>query len=174
VSFTLAAGTDASWAINIFNPVTGTLSQPPIQQYSRFEVGKSAQVGRLPANAVAVTFNGLGRIISPSPIATPNLQQIDVNSVVNGEARTLRICADDVLTMGNSVLLSGSTVVASALISGGIASATLVQADPNANAVTPPILVQVTTTTGQVEIIPVNVQAAVTNKHRVSWGLVSP
>ena len=96
VSFTLATGTDPSWAINIFNPVSGTLIQPPIQQYSRFEVGKSAQVTRLPATALQVTFNGLGRIISPSPIATPNLQQIDVSSVVNGEARTLRIYADDV------------------------------------------------------------------------------
>jgi hypothetical protein len=28
--------------------------------------------------------------------------------------------------------------------------------------------------TRQVESIPVNAQAAVTNKHRVSWGLVSP
>ena len=96
VSFTLAAGTDASWSINIFNQVAGTLIQPPIQQYSRFEVGKSAQVTRLPGTAVAVTFNGLGRIISPSPIATPNLQRIDVSSAVDGEARTLRIYADDV------------------------------------------------------------------------------
>ena len=95
VSFTLAAGNDPSWAINIFNPVSGTLIQPPIQQYSRFEVGKSAQVTRLPTAAIQVTFNGLGRIISPSPIATPNLQQIDVSSVVNGEAQTLRIYADD-------------------------------------------------------------------------------
>ena len=96
VSFTLAAGTDASWAINIFNPGAGTLIQPPIQQYSRFEVGKSAQVTRLPATAVSVTFNGLGRIISPSPIPTPNLQRIDVSSLVDGEARALRIYADDV------------------------------------------------------------------------------
>ncbi|HVN35553.1 MAG TPA: GspH/FimT family pseudopilin [Casimicrobiaceae bacterium] len=96
VSFTLAAGTDPSWTINIFNPASGSLTQPPIQQYSRFEVGKSAQVTRLPATAIAVTFNGLGRIISPSPIATPNLQQVDVSSIVNGEARTLRVYADDV------------------------------------------------------------------------------
>jgi len=96
VSFTLATGSDASWAINLFNPAAGTLTQPPIQQYSRFEVGKSAQVARLPATAVSVTFNGLGRIVSPSPIATPNLQRIDVSSVVAGEARTLRIYADDV------------------------------------------------------------------------------
>ena len=95
VSFTLAAGTDASWAINIFNPVTGFLLQPPLQSYSRFEVGKSAQALASPNNALAVTFNGLGRIISPSPIVTPNLQQIDITSVIAGEARTLRVFVDD-------------------------------------------------------------------------------
>jgi type IV fimbrial biogenesis protein FimT len=96
VSFTLAGGGDTSWSINIFNPVTGTLIQPPIQQYSRFEVGRSAQVLGSPATAISITFNGLGRIISPSPIATPNLQQIDVASMIPGEARSLRIYADDV------------------------------------------------------------------------------
>jgi type IV fimbrial biogenesis protein FimT len=96
VSFTLAGSGDASWSINVFDPVAGKLMQPPIQQYSRFEVGRSSRVANTPANAVAVTFNGLGRIISPSPIATPNLQQIDVSSIVAGEARTLRIYADDI------------------------------------------------------------------------------
>ena len=51
---------------------------------------------RLPATALSITFNGLGRIISPSPIATPNLQQINVTTAVVGEAKTLRIYADDV------------------------------------------------------------------------------
>ncbi|MEO8302567.1 MAG: PilC/PilY family type IV pilus protein [Betaproteobacteria bacterium] len=78
------------------------------------------------------------------------------------------------LTSGNSVLLSGSTVVASVAITGGIAGVTLVQADPGASTATPPVLVQVTTMTGQVESIPVNLQAAITSKHRVSWGLVTP
>ena len=95
VSFTLAGGGDTSWTINIFNPVTGALLQPPLEQYSRLEVGRSATAAATPVNAVAVTFNGLGRIVSPSPIATPNLQQIEVRSIVSGEARTLRIYADD-------------------------------------------------------------------------------
>jgi type IV fimbrial biogenesis protein FimT len=95
VSFTLAGGGNTSWTINIFNPVTGALLQPPIDRYSKFEVGRSTMAATAPANAVAVTFNGLGRIVSPSPIATPNLQQIDVASIVDGEARTLRIYADD-------------------------------------------------------------------------------
>lgn len=95
VSFTLAGGGNTSWTINIFNPVTGALLQPPLDQYSKFEAGRSTSALIVPVNAVAVTFNGLGRIVSPSPIATPNLQQIDVTSLVSGEARTLRIYADD-------------------------------------------------------------------------------
>ena len=51
VSFSLGVGNDPSWAINVFNPVSGALIQPPIQQYSRFEVGRSAQVTRLPVDA---------------------------------------------------------------------------------------------------------------------------
>ena len=95
VSFTLAGGGNTSWAMNIFNPVTGALLQPPLDQYSKFEVGRSTSAVTVPVNAVAVTFNGLGRIVTPSPIATPNLQWIDVTSLVSGEARTLRIYADD-------------------------------------------------------------------------------
>jgi len=95
VSFTLASAGNADWTINIFNPTTGLLLQPPLQSYSRFEVGRSARTDVTPANAVAVTFNGLGRLISPSPIATPNLQQIDITSTVAGEAKTLRVFVDD-------------------------------------------------------------------------------
>lgn len=96
VSFTLAGSGSPSWAINLFDSTTGTLTQPPIQKYTNTETGRSAKVVTTPASAVAVTFNGLGRIILPSPIATANLQQIDVASIVSGEARTLRIYADDV------------------------------------------------------------------------------
>jgi type IV fimbrial biogenesis protein FimT len=93
-SFTAGAG-NASWAINQFNPATATLINPPIQQYAKLEAGKSSLVTTTPATAVSVTFNGLGRIISPSPMATPNLQQIDVASVVSGEARPLRIYVEN-------------------------------------------------------------------------------
>jgi type IV pilus assembly protein PilY1 len=79
------------------------------------------------------------------------------------------------LTTGNSVLLSGSgSVVASIDIAGGIAGVTLIQADPGASSATPPVLVQVTTMNGQVESIPISLAGAVTLKHRVTWGLVSP
>ena len=96
VSFTLAGSGNPSWAINIFNPATGVLLQPPIQEYSKLEVGRSTEVGTAPLAAVAITFNGLGRIVSPSPIATPNLQQVDVRSIIGGEARSLRVYVDDV------------------------------------------------------------------------------
>ena len=79
------------------------------------------------------------------------------------------------LTTGNSVLLSGNgSVVASAEIDGGIAGVTLIQADPGASSATPPVLVQVTTMNGQVVSIPVSISGAVTPRHRVTWGLVSP
>ncbi|MEO8304652.1 MAG: GspH/FimT family pseudopilin [Betaproteobacteria bacterium] len=96
VTFTLAGSGDPGWSMNAFNAIAGTLIQPPIQQYASAESGRSARVVTTPATAVAVTFDGLGRIISPSPIATPNLQRIDVTTAVGGEARTLRVYADDV------------------------------------------------------------------------------
>jgi type IV fimbrial biogenesis protein FimT len=96
VSFTfVVGGGNPGWAINEFNQTTTTLVQPPIQQYAKLEAGKSSKAVTTPANAVSVTFNGLGRVISPSPIATPNLQQINVGPIVAGEARTLRIYVDD-------------------------------------------------------------------------------
>jgi type IV fimbrial biogenesis protein FimT len=95
VSFTLVGGGNASWAINEFNPTTSTLILPPLQQYARLEAGRNSSAVTTPANAVSVTFNGLGRVISPSPIATPNIQQINVGSIVVGEARTLRIYVED-------------------------------------------------------------------------------
>lgn len=96
VSFTLAGGSDPGWEINVFDPAALTLIQPPIRTYSKLEAGKSTKAVIAPATALAVTFNGLGRVISPSPIARPNLQQIDVASIVTNEARTLRIYVDDV------------------------------------------------------------------------------
>jgi type IV fimbrial biogenesis protein FimT len=95
VSFTLAGSNDPSWSINEFNPTTLALVLPALQKYAKAEAGKDAKAVTTPANAVAVTFNGLGRVVSPSLIATPNIQQINVSSTVAGDARTLRIYVDD-------------------------------------------------------------------------------
>ena len=79
------------------------------------------------------------------------------------------------LTTGNSLLVaSGGSIVASVDIAGGIAGVALIQADPASSVATPPVLVQVTTMNGQVESVPVSLAGAVTPKHRVTWGLVSP
>jgi type IV pilus assembly protein PilY1 len=79
------------------------------------------------------------------------------------------------LTTGNSLLVGSSgSIVASVDIVGGIAGVALIQADPGTGLATPPVLVQVTTMNGQVESVGVNIAGAVTAKHRVAWGLVSP
>ena len=79
------------------------------------------------------------------------------------------------LKTGNSVLIGSSgSIVSSVDIAGGIAGVALIQADTTSSAATPPVLVQVTTMNGQVESVPVSLAGAVTQKHRVTWGLVSP
>jgi type IV fimbrial biogenesis protein FimT len=95
VSFTLVGGGDPGWAINELNLTTLALVQPPIQKYAKLEAGKNAKAVTTPANAVAVTFNGLGRVVSPSLIATPNLQRIDIGPLVADEARALRVYVED-------------------------------------------------------------------------------
>lgn len=95
VAFTLAGGGDASWAINVVkDPDTKELEQPPIQAYSQKEAGRSTAVTVIPANKYQVMFNGLGRVESQG-LPNDHLQQIDVDSVVSGEARALRIIVDD-------------------------------------------------------------------------------
>jgi len=79
------------------------------------------------------------------------------------------------LTTGSSVLIGSSgSIVSSVDIAGGIAGVALIQADAASSSATPPVLVQVTTMNGQVESVPVSLAGAITQKHRVTWGLVSP
>jgi type IV fimbrial biogenesis protein FimT len=95
VAFTLAGSGDAGWTINVVkDPATKELEQPPIQAYSRKEAGANTKVTLTPGNKLQVTFTGLGRVENQ---CTPDdhLQQIDIESVVSGEARPLRIIIDD-------------------------------------------------------------------------------
>ncbi len=78
------------------------------------------------------------------------------------------------LTTGNSVLLSGGSVVASASIAGGIAGVALLQSDPGASYATPNAVVQVTSMDGAVRSYNVNVAPTVSGKHRFSWSVISP
>jgi type IV pilus assembly protein PilY1 len=77
------------------------------------------------------------------------------------------------LTTGNSELLSGGSIVASASISGGIAGVALIQSDPGASFATPNAVVQVTSMDGGVRSFNVNIAPGVSNKHRFSWQVVS-
>ena len=96
VVFTLAGGNSSSWAFNLVNdPIDCTnLVQPPIQQYFKEEAGRNSKITVTPAAKLTVCFNGLGRIVNQG-VPNDHLQQIDIDSVVAGEARPLRIIVDD-------------------------------------------------------------------------------
>ena len=96
VLFTLAGGNSASWAFNLVTDPTDctTLVQPPIQQYFKEEAGRSSKITTTPADKLTVCFNGLGRVVKQG-VPDDHLQQIDIGSVVAGEARPLRIIVDD-------------------------------------------------------------------------------
>jgi type IV fimbrial biogenesis protein FimT len=90
VGFTLVGGAgSASWTVN---QVTDNAS---IQTYSKQEGGSHTTVAIQPAQAISVTFNGLGRIAPAAATATPNLQQLDISSTLASGGRSLRIYVDD-------------------------------------------------------------------------------
>ncbi|MEO8303406.1 MAG: GspH/FimT family pseudopilin [Betaproteobacteria bacterium] len=92
VVFTLGPGAD--WAINRATNADCTgLVNPPIQQFAGKEVGKNSKITVTPAKTT-VCFNGLGRIVNQGT-AGDHIQQIEVQSFVANEARSLRIIVDD-------------------------------------------------------------------------------
>jgi type IV fimbrial biogenesis protein FimT len=96
VAFTLAGGGDPSWAINVVkDPDTKELEQPPIQAYTGKEAGRSTTVTVTPADRLQVTFTGLGRVDIDPADPDNHIRQIDIDSIVSGEARPLRIIVDD-------------------------------------------------------------------------------
>jgi type IV fimbrial biogenesis protein FimT len=95
VRFTLAGAGDASWAINLVDPDTNALVEPPIQQYTSREAGTNTRVATTPADRVAVTFTGLGRVANQGALPSDHVQMIDIDSIVSGQARPLRIIVDD-------------------------------------------------------------------------------
>ena len=95
VRFTLAGAGDASWAINRVDRDTNALVQPPIQQYASREAGANSRVTTTPADRVTVTFTGLGRVENQGVLPSDHVQMIDIDSIVSGQARPLRIIIDD-------------------------------------------------------------------------------
>jgi type IV pilus assembly protein PilY1 len=88
-------------------------------------------------------------------------------------ASTSTLFARD-LTTANSVLVSGGSVVPGVSIDAGIAGVALIQGDTGASSALAPVLVQVTTMKGEVFSVPVNLTPGASNRHRFSWGLVTP
>lgn len=93
VTFELAGGGSADWELSVL--ADDEVTKKTIQTYAAKEAGKSTKITILPAGQTSVRFNGLGRVdIDP---ANPNnhIRQIDIDSIVSGEARPLRIIVDD-------------------------------------------------------------------------------
>jgi type IV fimbrial biogenesis protein FimT len=90
VTFTLAGAGSASWTIALASDPTVV-----IQQYSSKEAGSNSKVTVTPADKTSVTFTGLGRVANQGVLPSDHLQQIDIDSIVAGEARSLRIVVDD-------------------------------------------------------------------------------
>jgi type IV fimbrial biogenesis protein FimT len=82
------------WAIN---PCSDPLQDPPYQQRSAAEGSSNADVGRQPPTSTIVSFNALGRVVSPNPSdGSDAITRIDVcNPTMTGsqagETRPLRI-----------------------------------------------------------------------------------
>ncbi len=93
VTFELASATGADWKFWVFED--DGVTKTTLQEYSKKEAGSSTKIAVVPAGQLTVTFNGLGRVdIDP---ATPDdhVRQIDIDTIVAGEARPLRIIVDD-------------------------------------------------------------------------------
>ncbi len=89
VRFTLAGGGDPSWSINQVS------DNSVVQTYSKQEGAVNTTVAIQPAGAVAITFNGMGRVTPAAVGGSPNLRQLDISSALAASARPLRIYVDD-------------------------------------------------------------------------------
>jgi type IV fimbrial biogenesis protein FimT len=90
VTFELAGGS-ADWNFWVFDD--DGVTKKTIQTYSKKEAGPNTKVTILPAGQTSVSFNGLGRVENPG--TDDHIRQIDIDSLVSGEARPLRIIVDD-------------------------------------------------------------------------------
>ena len=90
VTFTFAGANSASWTIALASDPTVV-----VQQYSSREAGSSSKVTITPAAQASVTFTGLGRIAIDPANPDNHIRMIDIDSIVAGEARPLRIVVDD-------------------------------------------------------------------------------
>ena len=104
VLFTLAGSNSPSWDFRLVTSPTDcttTAPDPPIQKYAQEEAGQRSKATTTPPAQRTVCFNGLGRIVNQGVSPSDHIQQIDIDSVVAGEAHPLRIIVDDSATNPN-------------------------------------------------------------------------
>ena len=71
------------------------VTRTTFQTYAKKEAGSSSRIILTPAGPLSVVFTGLGRV-EVDPLNPDNhIRQIDITSVIAGEARPLRIIVDD-------------------------------------------------------------------------------
>ena len=93
VTFELASATGADWSFWVFDD--DGVTKKTIQSYAKKEAGSSSKITVKPAGKLTVAFNGLGRVDIDPADPDNHIRQIDVDSIVAGEARPLRIIVDD-------------------------------------------------------------------------------
>jgi type IV fimbrial biogenesis protein FimT len=93
VTFELANATAADWSFWTFED--DGVTKKTLQSYSKSEAGPNTKITVTPAGKRTVTFNGLGRVDIDPANPDDHIRQIDIDSVVAGEARPLRIIVDD-------------------------------------------------------------------------------
>jgi len=93
VTFELASGTNADWRFWVLDE--DDVTQKTLQSYAKEEAGRNSKIAVTPAGQLKVVFNGLGRVEIDPLSPNDHIRQIDITSVVAGEARPLRIIVDD-------------------------------------------------------------------------------
>jgi type IV fimbrial biogenesis protein FimT len=91
VTFSLK-GSGAGWTAWEITYVDDNDKPQTIQKYFKNEAGANTTV-TISQGASSVIFNGLGRITNPG--TDDHIRTIEIDSIVSGEARPLRIIVDD-------------------------------------------------------------------------------
>jgi len=94
VTFTINGGGGTGWTGWAITYKDEDGATQTIQSYVKKEGGANTQLALAPGGKTDVTFTGLGRVKNQGT-ANDHLQQIEIASIVSGEARSLRIIIDD-------------------------------------------------------------------------------
>jgi type IV fimbrial biogenesis protein FimT len=93
VTFELGSATGADWKVWVYDD--DGVTKKTVQAFAKKETGSSTQIALTPVGQLSVTFNSLGRVDVDPANPDNHIRQIDISSVVSGEARPLRIIVDD-------------------------------------------------------------------------------